>query len=124
MESALKILKGFIALSYKSQMLLNLFLDAAGVSKNKKIIKMPEICSAGEIVGVYVADLLFPKVKLGGRQLREGLSFFLPFLRFYCLYHFKWCYILVLMSKVTYVKCVKETVSDLDICSLKTPTFN
>lgn len=48
-------------------------------------MKMPGICSAGEIVAVYIVDLFFPKVKVGRRQLREGLTFFLPFLRFYCL---------------------------------------
>lgn len=62
LELILQILKRFIALSYESQMLLNLFLDADGVSlkKEKKKKLMPELCSAGEIVAIYVVGF-FPK---------------------------------------------------------------
>lgn len=34
---------------------------------------MPELCSAGEIVAIYLA--FFPRVKVGGRALRGDLSF-------------------------------------------------
>lgn len=63
LELILQILKRFIALSYESQMLLNLFLDADGVSLKKRKEKkklMPELCSAGEIVAIYVVGF-FPK---------------------------------------------------------------
>lgn len=83
------------------------------VRKTPKLnMKMPELCSAGEIVAIYIVGFS-PKVKIGGKEMREGLSFFFPFWKCYYLHHFQ-----------VMLKCVKETVSELDICNLKTPTFN
>lgn len=56
--------------------------------------------------------------------MREGLSFFLPFLKFYYLHNFQVMLYFGFESKVIYAKCVKETVSYIDTCNLKTPTIN
>lgn len=56
-------------------MLLNLFLDAAGVREKKKK-KMPELFSSGEIVTIYIVGF-FPKGS-GRRESDEGRFVFLP----------------------------------------------